>query len=32
MPPAFADLRFGEGPNGEVILNTHDGVIRQVVP
>src|SRR5688572_5589431 len=28
-----ADLRFGEGPNGEVFLLTkRDGVIRQIVP
>jgi hypothetical protein len=28
-----ADLRFGEGPNGEIfILNKRDGVIRQIVP
>jgi hypothetical protein len=28
-----ADLRFGEGPTGEVfILNKRDGVIRQIVP
>jgi glucose/arabinose dehydrogenase len=27
-----ADLRFGEGPNGEIyILNQRDGVIRQIV-
>jgi hypothetical protein len=28
-----ADLRFGEGPNGEIfILSKRDGVIRQIVP
>jgi Glucose / Sorbosone dehydrogenase len=28
-----ADLRFGEGPQGEVfILNKRDGIIRQIVP
>ena len=28
-----ADLRFGEGPNGEIfILTKRDGVIRQIVP
>jgi hypothetical protein len=27
-----ADLRFGEGPNGEIfLLNKRDGVIRQLV-
>jgi hypothetical protein len=27
-----ADLRFGEGPNGEIyVLNKRDGVIRQIV-
>ena len=31
-PSTRADLRFGEGPNGEVyILNKRDGVIRQIV-
>jgi hypothetical protein len=31
-PSARADLRFGEGPNGEIfLLNKRDGVIRQVV-
>jgi hypothetical protein len=31
-PSARADLRFGEGPNGEIfILNKRDGVIRQIV-
>ena len=30
---ARADLRFGEGPRGEVfILNKRDGIIRQIVP
>ena len=30
---ARADLRFGEGPNGEVfILNKRDGIIRMLVP
>ena len=30
-PSTRADLRFGEGPNGEIfILNKRDGVIRQV--
>ena len=28
-----ADLRFGEGPNGEIfVLTKRDGVIRQIVP
>jgi hypothetical protein len=28
-----ADLRFGEGPNGEIfILSKRDGVVRQIVP
>ena len=32
-PSTRADLRFGEGPNGEIfILNKRDGVIRQIVP
>jgi hypothetical protein len=32
MPSTRADLRFGEGPNGEIfILNKRDGVIRQIV-
>jgi hypothetical protein len=32
-PSTRADLRFGEGPNGELfILNKRDGVIRQIVP
>ncbi len=32
MASTRADLRFGEGPNGEIyILNKRDGVIRQVV-
>jgi hypothetical protein len=33
-PPATrADLRFGEGPNGQIfILNKRDGVIRLIVP
>jgi hypothetical protein len=32
QPSTRADLRFGEGPNGEVfILNKRDGVIRQIV-
>jgi hypothetical protein len=31
-PSTRADLRFGEGPNGEIyILNKRDGVIRQLV-
>ena len=31
-PSTRADLRFGEGPNGEIfILNKRDGVIRQMV-
>ena len=30
-PPTRADLRYGEGPNGEIfILNKWDGVIRQL--
>ena len=32
QPSTRADLRFGEGPNGEIyILNKRDGVIRQLV-
>ena len=33
-PPAFrCDLRFGEGPNGQIfILNKRDGTIRLLVP
>jgi hypothetical protein len=32
-PAARADLRFGEGPNGQVfILNKRDGIIRLLVP
>jgi len=33
-PPATrADLRFGQGPNGEIfILNKRDGTIRELVP
>ncbi len=32
QPSTRADLRFGEGPNGEVyILNKRDGVIRQLM-
>jgi glucose/arabinose dehydrogenase len=32
QPSTRADLRFGEGPNGEIyILNKRDGVIRQIV-
>jgi hypothetical protein len=32
-PANRADLRFGEGPNGQVfILNKYDGVIRLLVP
>lgn len=32
-PSTRADLRFGEGPNGEIfILNKRDGVIRRIVP
>jgi hypothetical protein len=32
-PAARADLRFGEGPNGQVfILNKRDGIIRLFVP
>ena len=32
-PSTRADLRFGEGPNGEIfILNKRDGVIRQITP
>jgi hypothetical protein len=32
-PSTRADLRFGEGPNGEIfILNKRDGVIREIVP
>ena len=31
-PATRADLRFGEGPNGEIfLLNKRDGVIRQIV-
>jgi hypothetical protein len=31
QPSTRADLRFGEGPNGEIyILNKRDGVIRQI--
>jgi hypothetical protein len=33
QPSTRADLRFGEGANGEIfILNKRDGVIRQIVP
>jgi hypothetical protein len=32
-PSTRADLRFGEGPNGEIfLLNKRDGVIRQLRP
>jgi hypothetical protein len=32
QPSTRADLRFGEGPNGEIfVLNKRDGVIRQIV-
>ena len=32
-PTARADLRFGDGPNGQVfLLNKHDGTIRLMVP
>jgi hypothetical protein len=32
QPSTRADLRFGEGPNGEIyILSKRDGVIRQIV-
>ena len=32
-PTTRADLRFGDGPNGQVfLLNKHDGTIRLLVP
>ena len=32
-PTVRADLRFGDGPNGQVFLtNKHDGTIRLLVP
>jgi hypothetical protein len=32
-PAARADLRFGEGPEGQIfVLNKRDGVIRLLVP
>jgi hypothetical protein len=32
-PATRADLRFGDGPNGQVfLLNKHDGTIRLLVP
>jgi hypothetical protein len=33
MPATRADLRFGDGPNGQIlIINKGDGIIRVVVP
>ena len=33
MPATRADLRFGEGPNGQIFLiNKRDGIIRLLVP
>ena len=33
MPATRADLRFGEGPNGQIfLLNKADGVVRVMVP
>ena len=33
MPATRADLRFGEGPDGQIfLLNKRDGIIRQLVP
>ena len=33
QPAARADLRFGEGPDGQIfLLNKRDGTIRQLVP
>jgi len=33
MPATRADLRFGEGPEGQIfLLNKRDGIIRQLVP
>ena len=32
-PAARADLRFGEGPQGQIfVMNKRDGVIRLIVP